>query len=97
MSRTTLTAGLRELALPEEELSFITKNWRARPLVNLEVMVNLIAGTTTRTGLIVKAALDTNPYPAKIKVTDEQLGRLRLKRHAFHGEWNYTLSPRKRK
>ena len=77
--------------------SFITKNWRARPLVNLEVIVNLIASTTTRTGLIVKAALDTNPYPAKIKVTDEQLGRLRLKRHAFHGEWNYTLSPRKRK
>jgi len=75
--------------------SFITKNWRARPLVNLEVIVNLIASTTTRAGLIVKAALDTNHYPAKIKVTDEQLGRLRLKRHEFHGEWNYTLSPRK--
>jgi hypothetical protein len=75
--------------------SFITKNWRARPLVNLEVIVNLIASTTTRTGLIVKAALDTNHYPAKIKVTDEQLGRLRLKRHEFQGEWNYTLSPRK--
>jgi transposase len=77
--------------------SFITKNWRARPLVNLEVIVNLIASTTTRTGLIVKAALDTNHYPAKIKVPDEQLGQLRLKRHEFHGEWNYTLSPRKRK
>jgi len=75
--------------------SFITKNWRARPLVSLEVIVNLIASTTTRTGLIVKAALDTNHYPAKIKVTDEQLGRLHLKRHEFHGEWNYTLSPRK--
>jgi hypothetical protein len=76
--------------------SFIAKNWRARPLVNLEVIVNLIASTTTRTGLIVKAALDTNRYPAKIKVTDEQLGQLRLKRHEFHGEWNYTVSPRKR-
>ena len=74
--------------------SFITKNWRARPLVSLEVIVNLIASTTTRTGLIVKAALDTNRYPTKIKVSDEQLGRLRLKRHDFHGEWNYTLSPR---
>lgn len=75
--------------------SFITKNWRARPLVNLEVIVNLIASTTTRAGLVVKAALDTNQYPAKIKVTDEQLRQLRLNRHAFHGEWNYTLSPRK--
>jgi hypothetical protein len=75
--------------------SFITKNWRARPLESLEVIVNLIANTTTRTGLTVKAALDTNPYPTKIKVTDEQLGRLRLKRHEFHGEWNYTLSPRR--
>ena len=75
--------------------SFITKNWRARPLVSLEVIVNLIANTTTRTGLVVKAALDTNHYPTKIKVTDEQLGRVRLKRHAFHGEWNYTLLPRR--
>jgi hypothetical protein len=74
--------------------SFITKNWRARPLVSLEVIVNLIANTTTRTGLLVKAALDTNPYPTKIKVSDEQLGQLRLKRHEFHGDWNYTLSPR---
>jgi hypothetical protein len=75
--------------------SFITKNWRARPLGSLEVIVNLIANTTTRTGLIVKAALDTNRYPTKIKVPDEQLERLRLKRHDFHGEWNYTLSPRR--
>jgi hypothetical protein len=75
--------------------SFITKNWRARPLESLEVIVNLIANTTTRTGLKVKAALDTNPYPTKIKVTDEQLGHLRLKQHNFHGEWNYTLSPRR--
>jgi len=75
--------------------SFITKNWRARPLVSLEVIVNLIANTTTQTGLTVKAALDTNRYPTKIKVTDEQLERLRLKRHTFHGEWNYTLSPRR--
>jgi hypothetical protein len=75
--------------------SFITQNWRGRPLVSQKVIVNLIANTTTRTGLIVKAALDTNRYPTKTKITDEQLERLRLKRHEFHGEWNYTLSPRK--
>jgi hypothetical protein len=75
--------------------SFITKNWRARPLASLEVIVNLIATTTTRTGLIVKAALDTNHYPTKLKVSDEQLERLRLTRHEFHGDWNYTLSPRR--
>jgi len=75
--------------------SFITKNWRARPLVSLEVIVNLIANTTTRTGLTVKAAIDTNRYPIKIKVTEEQIRALNLKRHEFHGEWNYTLSPRK--
>jgi len=75
--------------------SFITKNWRARPLVSLEVIVNLIANTTTKTGLTVKASLDTNRYPTKIKITDQQMAQLRLKRHPFHGEWNYTLSPRR--
>src|SRR5208283_99114 len=75
--------------------SFITKNWRARPLVSLEVIVNLIANTTTKTGLVVKAAIDTNRYPTKIKVSDEQMQHLRLTRHKFHGDWNYTLSPRK--
>jgi Rhodopirellula transposase DDE domain len=75
--------------------SFITQNWRAHPLVSHETIVNLIASTTTRTGLVVKAALDTNHYETKIKISDEQLSRLRLKRHGFHGDWNYTLSPRK--
>jgi len=74
--------------------SFITQNWRGKPLVNHNTIVNLIASTTTRTGLIVKAALDTNHYETKIKVPDEQLSQLKLKRHKFHGEWNYTLSPR---
>ena len=71
--------------------SFITRN----PLVSLKVIVNVIANTTTQTGLLVKAAIDTNRYPTKIKVTDEQLDRVRFKRHEFHGDWNYTLSPRK--
>jgi hypothetical protein len=75
--------------------SFITHNWRGRPLTSHQTIVNLIASTTTRTGLIVKAALDTNHYETKIKVPDEQLTRLRLKRHEFHGDWNYSISPRK--
>jgi hypothetical protein len=63
--------------------------------VSHQAIVNLIAGTTTRTGLIVKAALDTNHYDTKIKVSDAELALLKLKRHEFHGEWNYTISPRK--
>jgi hypothetical protein len=74
--------------------SFITQNWRGKPLVSHQAIVNLIASTTTRTGLIVKAALDTNHYETKIKVSDEELARLKLKRHEFHGDWNYTLTPR---
>ncbi len=76
--------------------SFITQNWRGKPLVSHEAIVNLIAGTTTRTGLTVKAALDTNHYDIQIKVSDEELSRLRLKRHEFHGDWNYTITPRPR-
>jgi hypothetical protein len=74
--------------------SFMTQNWRGKPLVSHQTIVNLIANTTTRTGLTVKAALDTNTYPTAVKVTDAQLAQLRLKRHDFHGEWNYTLTPR---
>jgi Rhodopirellula transposase DDE domain len=74
--------------------SFITQNWRGKPLVSHQVIVNLIANTTTRAGLIVKAALDTNEYNTGIKVTDDELQRLRLRRHDFHGDWNYTISPR---
>jgi hypothetical protein len=76
--------------------SFITQNWRGKPLVSHQTIVNLIASTTTQTGLIVKAALDTNHYDTKIKVSDEELARLKLKPHEFHGEWNYTISPRVR-
>jgi hypothetical protein len=73
---------------------FITQNWRGKPLVSHQANINLIASTTTRTGLIVKAALDTNHYETQIKVTDEQLARLHLRRHEFHGDWNFTISPR---
>jgi hypothetical protein len=75
--------------------SFITQNWRGKPLVSHQAIVNLIAGTTTRTGLIVKAALDTNHYATKIKVSNAELAKVRLTPHEFHGEWNYTISPRK--
>ena len=73
--------------------SFITQNWRGKPLVNHQTIINLIASTTTRSGLIVKAALDTNTYDTKIKVTNQELASLRLQRHQFHGDWNYTISP----
>jgi hypothetical protein len=73
--------------------SFITQNWRGEPLVSHEAIVSLIASTTTRTGLVVKAALDTNHYATKIKVSDEALARLRLTPASFHGEWNYIVSP----
>jgi hypothetical protein len=74
---------------------FITKNWRGRPLTTYQVIVNLIAQTTTKTGLIVRAALDDRKYETGIVVTDEELGQLNLTRDKFHGEWNYTISPKK--
>ena len=74
--------------------SFITHNWRGRPLISHQTVVNLIAGTTTRAGLIVKAALDTRQYDTAIKVADADLAALRLKPDRFHGDWNYTLTPR---
>jgi hypothetical protein len=77
--------------------SFITQNWRGRPLVSHQAVVSLIASTTTKTGLIVKAALDTNLYDTAVKVTEDQLNRLRLTPHRFHGDWNYRLTPRTRK
>jgi Rhodopirellula transposase DDE domain len=74
--------------------SFITKNWRGRPLTAYEVIVNLIASTTTKTGLQVRAALDPGCYETGIEVSDEELERLRIIRARFHGEWNYTIKPR---
>jgi hypothetical protein len=74
--------------------SFITQNWRGKPLVSHQAIVNLIASTTTKAGLTVKAAVDTNEYPTKTKVSDNELAGLSLKHDAFHGEWNYTLNPR---
>ena len=74
--------------------SFISSNWRGEPLVDYQTIVSLIARTTTRTGLVVKAALDTNRYDTALKVSDAELSALRLTPDAFHGDWNYTLCPR---
>ena len=74
---------------------FITKNWRGRPLTSYEVIVNLIANTTTKTGLTVRAALDPNRYETGIEVSDQQLARVHWTPAPFHGEWNYTIRPKK--
>ena len=72
----------------------ITQNWRGRPLVSHEVIINLIANTATSKGLTIQAALDPGAYPTGIKVTDEEFARIRLKRASFHGEWNYCVLPK---
>ena len=79
--------------------SHISMNWRGRPLTSHEVIVQTIAAATTRTGLTVKAQLDTGSYPKGIKITDQQMKALdqrALRRHEFHGEWNYTLCATRR-
>jgi transposase len=76
--------------------SAITQDWRGKPLVSHETVVNLIAATTTRTGLKVRSALDTNAYPKGVKVGDAEMKTLLHQPGAFHGEWNYTLLPRQR-
>lgn len=72
----------------------ITENWRGKPLVSRAVIVNLIGNTKTRTGLTIKAELDESRYPTGIKVSDEELAAVRIKREKFHGDWNYTILPR---
>ena len=71
----------------------VTQNWRGRPLVSHDLIVKLIGSTTTKTGLKVKAALDEMVYESGIKVTDQELEAVRIRRDDFHGEWNYSISP----
>jgi transposase len=73
--------------------SYITKNWRGRPLLDYETVVNLIAATTTKSGLTVKVRFDKRIYDKGIKVTTEEIKNLNIKKHKFHGEWNYTIKP----
>jgi transposase len=77
--------------------SFMSLNWRGRPLETHEVIINLIASTTTSTGLKVYAQLDRRSYPTHITVTDEQLAAVNITRHPFHGDWNYTINPSPKK
>ena len=74
--------------------SAITQNWRGKPLVSHQVVVNLIGATTTKTGLKVRSELDTNRYPAGRIVSDDELAVIHLRRDSFHGDWNYSLLPR---
>ena len=76
--------------------SFITQNWRATPLVSYRVIVDLIAATTTKTGLKVLCELDENLYPKGVAVSDTEMAAINIKRADFHGEWNYTISPNNR-
>lgn len=76
--------------------SFISQNWRGRPLLTHATVVNLIAATKTNTGLKVHCVLDSNKYPKAIKPTAEQMARINLKPDKFHGDWNYTISPNKK-
>jgi DNA-binding phage protein len=77
--------------------SFISQNWRGKPLVSHEVIVNLIAATTTTTGLTVVCQLDQNTYPAGVKVSQKAMDEIHLQRDTFHGEWNYTILPSQQK
>src|SRR5829696_2115604 len=74
--------------------SFISHNWRAKPLLSIEVIINLIAATNTRTGLKVYAQLDERNYPDRVKVSDADLAAVQIDRHHFHPEWNYIIKPR---
>jgi len=76
--------------------SFITQNWRGKPLVDRATIVNLIGSTKTKEGLKIRCELDTKTYPKGIKVTDAQLEKVKLKKHKFHGDWNYTIYPNKK-
>ena len=76
--------------------SFISINWRAKPLTSQEVVLELISHTTTTEGLTVTAVKDSQTYPTGLKVTDEELAALNLFSDAFHGEWNYTIKPQAR-
>ena len=77
--------------------SFISQNWRGQPLLTHATIVSLIANTRTATGLKVRCVLDANRYPAKITVTNKQMAQLHITRADFHGDWNYTIHPRKPK
>ena len=73
--------------------SHISINWRGKPLTSHEVIVNLIGNTTTKTGLTITAQLDTKNYPKGVKVPDQEMKKISITKHEFHGEWNYSIAP----
>ena len=73
--------------------SYISKNWRGKPLINRETVVNLIGNTTTKAGLTVSAVLDKNDYKTGIKVSDDEMGKVNYFGDEFHPEWNYIIKP----
>lgn len=77
--------------------SYISKNWRGRPLETIEIIVNLIASTTTKGGLKVMCVTDDNKYEKGIKISDEELAKINLEQDKWHGEWNYCIRPKKLK
>src|SRR4051794_1187720 len=81
-------------AIEHRLFSFISQNWRATPLVSYRVIVDLIGATTTKTGLSVRCELDPHRYPKGVVVSDAEIAALNIERDEFHGEWNYTISPR---
>ncbi len=81
-------------AIEHRMFSHITQNWRGRPLISHETIVNLIANTTTKTGLTIQCQLDTNKYPKGIVVPDDEFNAICIDRSEFHGEWNYTILPK---
>ena len=76
--------------------SYISTNWRGQPLVSLAVIVTLIPSTQTAAGLRVRSELDKHSYPDRQEVSDEQMSKINLQRHRFHGDWNYTIHPQRR-
>jgi hypothetical protein len=73
--------------------SYISMNWRGKPLTSLAVIVSLIGATTTRKGLRVRSGIDRGTYAQGIKFSDDQMASIQLERHDFHGDWNYTIHP----
>ena len=73
--------------------SFISINWRGRPLTDIRTIIDLIGATSTQTGLVVRAVHDTNWYPTGVKITDTEMGTIPLRPHDWHGDWNYTINP----
>jgi hypothetical protein len=89
-----LPPGTKWNKIEHRLFSLISQNWRGKPLVSHQVIVNLIAATTTKTRLRVRAEVDPGKYPKGVKVSDKEVASIRIERDQFHGEWNYAIFPR---